>query len=316
MVTALLSSAVGLLLLYFGAEALVKGGSSLGLRLGLSPLVVGLTIVAFGTSAPELAVSVNAAYIGKTDVSVGNVIGSNIANIGLILGLSALVRPVHIDIKLVRIDVPIMIAVSALLCVLLLDTTLTVLDGVLLVAGLVAFTVFSVVSARRARSLANVEFEAGLGAGQKGLLREVLLIVAGLAMLTIGARYMVDGAVQLARIAGVSEAVIGLTIVAIGTSLPELATSVLAAARRMSDISVGNIVGSNIFNILGVLGASSMLAPLPLGNVTWLDVTIMMLFTVAVLPLAAARFLLRRWEGAIFVISYVAYLASLLVLSR
>ncbi|MGD2119588.1 MAG: calcium/sodium antiporter [Chromatiales bacterium] len=313
MLSAIFLSTFGLLILYFGAEALVRGSSNLGLRLGLSPLVVGLTIVAFGTSAPELAVSMNAAYIGQTDVSISNVIGSNIANIGLILGLSALIRPISIDVKLVRIDIPIMIAASLGFVLLMLDAGLTRTDGMLLFAGIIAFTVFNVLKARKARPIAQEIFEAEIPAMRNGLLREIIFIIVGLVMLTIGGKYLVDGAIQIARFAGISEAVIGLTIIAIGTSLPELATSVLAAARNMSDISVGNVVGSNIFNLLSVLGASALLAPLPQGNVTWVDIAVMLAFAIAVLPLARSDFILKRREGLLFLVGYVAYLAWLVM---
>jgi len=239
--------ALGLGLLYFGADGLVRGSSNLGLRFGISPLVVGLTIVAFGTSAPELAVSLNAAQMGQTDVSIANVIGSNIANIGLILGISALVQPISIDIKLIRIDIPLMIGATLLFCVLILDTTISQIDGVLLVIGIIAFTVFNIVKSREARPIAHQAYEATIPALKNGLAKDVVFIIAGLVMLTIGGRYIVDGAIQIARIIGVSEAVIGLTIIAVGTSLPELATSVLAAAKKMSEISVGHIFGANYF---------------------------------------------------------------------
>lgn len=315
MYIALFSSLLGLVFLYFGAEALVKGSSSLGLRLGLSPLVVGLTIVAFGTSTPELAVSLNAANLGQTDIAVGNVVGSNIANIGLILGLSVLVRPLHIDLKLIRIDVPIMIGVSILLCLLLIDNQLGMIEGALLIAGLFIFIIFSVVEARQARLPEPEESEIVLAARWGGWLQEVLLIAGGLVMLIIGGRVLVNGAVQIALLAGVSEAVIGLTIVAVGTSLPELATSVLAAARNMSDISVGNIVGSNIFNTMGVLGASALMAPLPLGNVTWGDLGVMLAFTIVLLPLMRAGFLLKRRDGIILLVSYLIYITTLIAMA-
>ena len=312
---AILSSIGGFIFLYFGAEALVKGSSSLGLRLGLTPLVVGLTIVAFGTSAPELAVSMNAAYAGQTDIAVGNVVGSNIANIGLILGLSALVRPLHIDIKLIRIDVPIMIGVSALFCVLILDHQLAFLEGAMLFAVLLIYVAFSIVGVRKTSRTETAIYEAELPAPLSGVLIEIILVVAGLAMLVVGGRFLVNGAVQIARIAGVSEAVIGLTIVAVGTSLPELATSIIAAAKNMSDISVGNIVGSNIFNLLCVLGASALLAPLPLGNVTWRDIGVMMAFSIAILPLMRSGFLLKRRDGLILFVSYLIYITMLIAMA-
>jgi cation:H+ antiporter len=302
---------LGLTLLYFGAEALVRGSSGLGLRLGLSQLVVGLTIVAFGTSAPELAVSLNAAYLRQTDIAVGNVVGSNIANIGLILGLSALIRSLHIDVKLARIDVPIMIGVSVILCLLMLDERLKQIEGILLLAGLIGYTLFSIIEARRKQLPPHETIATGMLSRRAGWILEVVLIIGGLALLIIGGRYLVNGAVHIARLAGVSEAVIGLTIVAVGTSLPELATSVLAAARNMSDISVGNLVGSNIFNILGVLGASGLLVQLPLGNVTRVDLGVMLAFSVILLPLMRTGYTLKRWEGFLLLVGYAGYISWL-----
>lgn len=316
MFTAIIASGFGLLLLYFGAEGLVRGSSSLGLRLGLSPLVVGLTIVAFGTSAPELAVSMNAAHMGQTDVSIGNVIGSNIANIGLILGLSAIVHPINIDSKLIRTDIPIMIAASILFCLLILDSKLTRIDGAILMTGVIAFTVFNVLKARLAKPIVHETFEAGIATLQNGFVRDIVFIITGLTMLTIGGRYLVEGAVHIARIFGVSEAMIALTVIAVGTSLPELATSVFAAAKKMSDISVGNIVGSNIFNIFSVLGLSSILSPLPQGNVTWVDIGVMIIFTLAVLPLARSDFILKRWEGLLLLGGYAGYISWLVAVSK
>ena len=308
MTTAIFFSFLGLLLLYVGAEGLVRGSSSLGLRFGLSPLVVGLTIVAFGTSAPELAVSMNAAYMGQTDLSIGNVIGSNIANIGLILGLSLMVRSITLDIKLIRIDIPIMVGAAVLFCLLIIDAKLSRVDGLLLMAGVIAFTVFNVIKARQAKPKADKIFRSGIPVLNDGLLREIVFIIAGLAMLSFGGKFLVEGAVYIARVFGISEAVIGLTVVAIGTSLPELATSILAAAKKMSELAVGNIVGSNIFNTFGVLGASSILSPLTQGNVTWNDIGVMVLFSLALLALARNSNTLKRRHGLLFIIVYVGYI--------
>ncbi|MCC6202473.1 MAG: calcium/sodium antiporter [Gammaproteobacteria bacterium] len=311
MLPALLLCAMGLVLLTFGAELLVRGGVNLGLRLGLSPLVAGLTIVAFGTSMPELAVSLNAALQGSTDVSVGNVVGSNIANIGLILGLAAVIRPMHINVRLIRVDVPLMIAVSVLFCLLMFDGELSRVDGLLLFAGIIAFTTFSVLSARRARASEQSLPEHELPQPTGGVLWNAGLVAAGLAALIFGARQLVDGAVDLARLAGVSEATIGLTIVAVGTSLPELATSVVAALKRMGDIAIGNIVGSNICNILCILGVSASIVPLPRGAISWFDLGVMVLFALTVLPFVRSRFTLQRWEGGLLLLGYGAYVARL-----
>ena len=311
MFIAFISILFGLGLLYLGAEGLVRGSSNLGLRFGISPLVVGLTIVAFGTSAPELAVSMNAAHMGQTDVSIANVVGSNIANIGLILGISAMVQPIKIDIKLIRIDIPIMIASTLFFCFLIMDTVISHLDGMFLVTGVITFTLFNIIKSRDARPIAHEIYEQNIPISKNGASKDILFIIAGLVILTLGGRILVDGAVQIARLFGISEAVIGLTIIAVGTSLPELATSVLAAARKMSEISVGNIVGSNIFNIFSVLGLSAILEPLPIGNVQWVDVAVMVMFTLAVLPLARSGFVLSKKEGFLFFICYVGYVGWL-----
>ncbi len=315
MIVALVSSCFGLTLLYFGAEGLVRGSSSLGLRFGLSPLVVGLTIVAFGTSAPELAVSMNAAYMGQTDLSIANVLGSNIANIGLILGISVVIRPVTLDIKLIRIDIPIMIGATILFSLLIIDAQLSRIDGMMLITGIIAYMAFNVVKARQAKPRADNIFKSGIPILNDGLFKEIVFITAGLAMLTIGGKFLVDGAVYLARFMGISEAVIGLTVIAIGTSLPELATSVLAATKKMSELAVGNIVGSNIFNTFGVLGASSILSPLTQGNVTWIDIGVMILFSLAPLALVRNSNTLKRRDGLIFIAGYAGYIIWLMVVS-
>jgi cation:H+ antiporter len=315
MLTAVLFCLSGLVLLYFGAEGLVRGGANLGLRLGLSPLVVGLTIVAFGTSAPELAVSLNAVLAGNTDVATANVVGSNIANIGLILGLSTLVTPIAVHVRLIRVDIPIMIGASLLMAVLMANGVLTRPDGALLFAGIIGFTAFSIVAARRSapdtQARYGEELAQELPPPGPGLWRDVVLVVAGLLVLTLGGRLLVTGAIDIARAAGLSETVIGLTIVAVGTSLPELATSILAALKKMGDISTGNIIGSNIFNVLGILGASSLVAPLPRGGLSWIDIGVMLAFALAVLPLARSGFVLKRWEGGVFLLGYVIYLTWL-----
>lgn len=315
MLSSVFACGIGLVLLYFGAEGLVRGGSNLGLRIGLSPLVVGLTIVAFGTSAPELAVSLNAVFTGRTDVAVGNVVGSNIANIGLILGMSALVSPILINVRLIRIDIPIMLGTSLLFCLLMWNGILSRLDGGLLLTGIIVFTVLSIIAARRAGSRTQEsygeELEREVHAGRRAWWLDASMVAGGLVLLILGGRFLVDGAIEIARFAGLSEAVIGLTIVAVGTSLPEMATSILAAARKMGDIAAGNIIGSNIFNTLGILGASALAAPLPLGNITWIDIGVMLAFAIAVLPLAYTGFILKRWEGALFLAGYIVYVTWL-----
>ena len=251
----------GLALLVAGANLLVRGASKLALSFGISPLVVGLTIVAFGTSAPEVAVSVGAVLDGKTDIAIGNVVGSNIFNVLFILGISALITPLVVNIQLIRQEVPIMLGASLLLLAFTLDGRISFLDGGLLFALLIAYTVFLVVQSRRETKAAQATYDAEIKPAQAGawdekLPMQVLLIAAGLAALVLGSDWLVTASVAFARQLGVSDLVIGLTIVAAGTSMPEVATSITAAIKGERDIAVGNVVGSNTFNILGCLGLS------------------------------------------------------------
>lgn len=297
----------GLLVLYIGAEALVRGSSRLAHRFHVPPLIIGLTIVAFGTSAPELVVSIHAALEGSGDLALGNVIGSNIMNIAVILGLSALIRPLKVQLKVVRVDVPIMIAVSALLYPFLLKgKTISRLEGALLVAGIITYTVFNIVMALRQNSTEDTSIENKQPHANQAA-KELILIVLGLGMLVSGSRLFVSGAVSVARILKVSEAVIGLTIVAIGTSLPELASSVVAAIRKEADIAIGNIVGSNIFNILCILGFAGIIAPLKAVGITFIDIHIMMAVSVLLLPFVWSGFVLSRFEGLLLLIIYAGY---------
>lgn len=301
---------VGFLLLAAGAELLVKGSSKLALRIGITPLAVGLTIVAFGTSAPELAVSIDATLRGFSALALGNVIGSNIANIGLILGITALIQPIHVQRSLVRMQIPIMIVCSAALGLLLLDGDIDLMNGLLLCCALMAYTI---VSYRHSR----VEFapndtiglqEIVLPEQANDLARNITAVVIGLALLIYGSQLFVDNAVEMARLLGISEALIGLTLVAVGTSIPELATSVLAAFRKQSDIAIGNILGSNIFNILCVLGVSALFGTIVADQFSILDFVTMLLFALILLPLAKSGFTLSRFEGILLLCAYAAYL--------
>ncbi len=311
----------GLLALVGGAQTLVRGASKLALSWGITPLVVGLTVVAFGTSAPELAVSVRSAAGGQVDIALGNVVGSNIFNILFILGLSALIQPLIVTPQVIRQEVPVMIAASLLVFVLAADGRIERFDGALLVALLVAYTIFIVRQSRRESRATEEEFVHELATLDRGdwdrhWSVQWLLIIAGLVLLVVGARWLVDAAVTFARLLGLSEVVIGLTIVAIGTSLPEVATSVVATLRGERDIAIGNVIGSNTFNLLGVLGVASLVAPqaLPVGaSMLGVDLPVMTIVAVACLPIFFTAHLISRWEGALFLFYYVAYTTYLLL---
>jgi cation:H+ antiporter len=307
----------GLVTLVIGAEALVRGASRLAAALGIAPLIIGLTIVAFGTSSPEMAVSVQSAISGQTDIAVGNVVGSNIFNVLFILGISALITPLLVAQQLVRLDVPIMIGVSVLLLLLALNGTIEQWEGGILFAGIIAYTIFQIVNSRKGKESAAVEAEYAEEYGKpeprtpSRMLLNVGLALVGLVLLVLGARWFVEGAIELARVFGVSELIIGLTIVAAGTSLPEVATSIVAAIRGERDIAVGNVVGSNIFNILAVLGLSSIVAPgegLPVSlGMLELDIPFMIAVAIACFPIFVTGNTIARWEGGVFLAYYVAY---------
>ena len=319
---------VGVVALVVGAESLVRGSSRLAARSGLSPVVIGLTVVAFGTSAPELAVSIGAAAGGESEIALGNVIGSNIANVLLVLGLSAVVGGgLVVAQRIVRVDVPIMIVMSALVLVLGLDGRIGRLDGGLFVAILIVYLVWTVRSAvgdqdsdedhdgvADAAALAS-EYSSALGREKirgSSLWRDLLCVVGGLALLVVGAQSLVTAATDIARALDISELVIGLTVVAVGTSLPEIATSVVAAARGQRDMAVGNAIGSNLFNILAVLGITGVVSPVIVSSgARGFDLPFMLAVAVACLPIFADGFILRRWQGAVFLSYYVAYLVWL-----
>jgi cation:H+ antiporter len=304
---------LGLVLLYFGAEGLVRGSSSLALRLGLSPLVVGLTVVAFGTSSPELVVSLKAALDGQGAISVGNVVGSNICNIGLILGLCAMITPIATNSQIIRVDIPIMLGITAVALLVLANGHLGRPEGILLFALLLAYIFFSVRLARRRPADAlSAEFGEEVKISKRGLAVDLLMVAGGLILLVFGARFLVDGAVIIARAFGWSEALIGLTIVAIGTSLPELATSLLAAVKKEADIAVGNIVGSNIFNLLGILGITAIVHPLQADGVGMVDFAVMAGFSLVLWPMAFHQQRITRPEGAALLAGYLGYLFWLL----
>ena len=312
----------GLVLLVAGAEVLVRGAAKLAAQFGIPPLVIGLTVVAFGTSAPETAVSVQSALNGSGDLAIGNVVGSNIANVLLILGVTALVAPLVVSRQLIRLDVPIMIGASLVTFGLAWDGELSRFDGALLFAGVMAYTGFLIYSARKDKGGDDDEFakEFGLNEAPKPYAWAINLglIIAGLVLLVVGSNFLVEGAVTLARALGISELVIGLTVVAVGTSLPELATSILAAIKGERDIAVGNIVGSNIFNLLCVLGLASMVAPAAIAvspNALAFDFPVMIAVAIACLPIFFSGYRINRWEGLLFLGYYVAYTLYLVMFS-
>lgn len=296
--------------LFFGAELLVRGGSSLALKLGLTPLVVGLTVVAFGTSAPELIVSLKAAWLGQSDIAVGNVVGSNIFNIAVILGLSALVFPIRTHLQVLRWDAPVLLVVTLLVPLAMLDGIVSRLEGGILTAGIFAYTAWAI---RMARKDETEHHEAAIHVPEiqnKGsIATDVLKILGGLAVLVIGSRLLVTHSIAVAKGLGVSEAIIGLTIIAAGTSMPELATSVVAAFRKQSDIALGNVLGSNLFNLLFVLGGSATIHPVRTTGVQPLDLWFMIGLTAVLVPMLVTGRKLNRAEGGLLAASYACYLA-------
>lgn len=311
----------GLIILVIGAEVLVRGASRLAAALGISPLVIGLTVVAFGTSSPELAVSLQSALNGQPDLAVGNVVGSNILNVLLILGLSALITPLIVAQQLVRLDVPIMIGASVLVWVLALNGVISRIEGTVLFALMVAYLTFLIWQSPREQNPAvtaeyEQEFTVGESKTRKRFMLNIIFVVIGLAMLILGSRFFVQGASDLARTFGMSELVIGLTIVALGTSLPEVAASLMAAIKGERDIAVGNVVGSNVFNLLSVLALTAVIAPggVPVSpGALNLDIPFMVAVAFACLPIFVTRNLIARWEGAVFFGYYLAYTAYLLL---
>jgi cation:H+ antiporter len=300
----------GLVLLVLGADLLVKGASRIAAGFGISPLIIGLTVVAFGTSAPEAAISVSSALKGEPDIAVGNVLGSNIFNVLFILGVSALITPLLVSKQLVRIDVPVMVAVSILAFVLSSDGRISFIEGAVLFSGILAYVAVLVRIGRRS----GEEGEAIKTSMHWAV--DAALIVVGLVLLILGARWLVSSAVTIAEAMGVSELVIGLTIVAAGTSLPEVATSIIATVRGQRDIAVGNVVGSNIFNILAVLGLTAMVAPggLPVSAAAInFDYPVMLAVAVACLPIFFVGYTIARWEGGLFLAYYVAYTTYLVL---
>jgi cation:H+ antiporter len=314
MLTSILLFILGLIVLVAGAELLVRGSSRLAAAFGVSPLVIGLTIVALGTASPEIAVSIQAATTGQGDITIGNVIGSNIFNILVVLGISAIVAPVIIAQQLIRLDVPIMIGISLLTYFLVLDGMLSFVDGAILFIGVVAYTIFSLRQSRKESDEVKQEYAQEFAKKEPStlpnILRYIFFIAAGLGLLVLGARWLVDSASTIAEALGVSQLIIGLTIVAIGTSLPEVATSLVAALKGESDIAVGNAVGSNIFNLLGVLGVAGLVAPEGIhvaAEVLRFDFLVMLFVALISLPIFYVDSIISRFEGCVLFSYYVVY---------
>jgi cation:H+ antiporter len=312
----------GLLALVAGAELLVRGASRLALSFGISPLVVGLTIVAFGTSAPEVAVSLGAALDGRIDIAVGNVVGSNIFNVLFILGVSALITPLVVNAQIVRQEVPIMVGASLLLLAFALDGQVGFWESGFLLALLLVYTVFLVLQSRRETQATRDEYEHEVVKASRWDAHwavQLLLIGVGLALLVLGSQWLVTAATAFAKAMGVSDLVIGLTIVAAGTSLPEVATSVMAAIRKERDIAIGNVIGSNTFNILGCLGLTGIVATdgLPIADgLLNFDIWVMLAVAFACLPVFLSGRQIARWEGAVFMGYYVAYVVYVVLTAQ
>lgn len=307
---------LGLVGLYLGADWLVRGASSLALRFGIRPMVVGLTIVALATSMPEFLTNFLAALSGEDSLALGNIIGSNIANVALILGVSALVLPMVVQKETLRKEYPLMMASLVAFYLMALDGVISRLDGALLVIGLFGFMAFVLIDARRhtrrTSALEGVPVEADVKS--KPALPQVLYVIAGMVFLSLGAYWMVEAAVFMAAVAGISPAVVGLTVVAVGTSLPELAASVVAARKAEGDLSLGNVLGSNLLNVLFVVGIVSLIRPLHVEpEAIDLHLPVMLAFALLLLPLVATKLRLDRWEGAVLLACFIGYTVYLLL---
>lgn len=306
----------GLVALLGGAELLVRGGTGLAVRLGIAPIVVGVTVVSLGTSMPELAIGVDAARQGSAGLAVGNIVGTNLVNLLLILGLSALIAPIVLDSRTVRFDLPCMTAASVVLLVVALDGTLGTVDGVVLLALGVGYTLGVLRTSRQESPAVQAEYEADYETKRTRVWLHVVSLLVGIAVIVVGATLLVDGAVDAARALGVSDAVIGLTIIAIGTSAPELVTTIVSTIRGNRDIALGNLLGSSVYNIAIILGVTILAAPgaVPVPDeILGGDLLLMVAAAVACVPVFLSGRRITRAEGGVFVVAYVAYLAWLLV---
>ena len=300
----------GIVLLYYGAEYLIKGGVSIALKLKVPALIIGLTLVAFGTSAPELVVSINAVLNGSGDISIGNVVGSNVCNIALILGLSALIAPLAVNKKLLKFDLPLLTVISLLLTLFLfLNQGVARWQGLIFFIGIISYTAYSIYAGKKS----GTDDDEVANSKIYPVMLSLFFVIAGLAGLIFGANLFVNGAIFVARACEISEAVIGLTIVAVGTSLPELATSVVAAIKGEQDIAIGNVIGSNIFNILCILGITPLLSPIHAPDIDMIDLGTMLLLTISLFPIMRSGWKINRAEGAFLLLIYIVYTAYLFI---
>lgn len=304
---------LGLVLLMVGADLLVRGAAAFALRVGITPLVVGLTVVAFGTSSPELAVGAQASLGGQGDITLGTVIGSNICNILLILGLGCVIRPITIHLQVLRFDLPVLVVITVGVSAVLTLGELSRFIGFVLLATIISYIWLTIYMARKDMRAGSAGDYEEMPSGSLGIPLIVLFLIVGPVMLTVGSDWVLRGATEVARAWGVSEVVIGLTLVAVSGSLPELATTVAAAVKGKGDIAIGNVIGSNIFNLLCVLGFSAIAAPIPVQNITIVDVGTMIAVTVLLVPLMRMGFTLRRWEGVLMLGLYGLYIGYLLL---
>jgi len=302
---------IGILLLYYGAKILVKGSSNLAIKIGISPMLVGLTVVAFGTSSPELFVSFIAGMQNSSDIALGNVVGSNICNIGLILGLVSIIMPVKVDIKDIKLDLFIMIVASLIVWSMILDKHLSHLDGIILLILIISYLFFKIKQSIRERKEIDLEIDDNSKVKSKGFY--IFLIIAGLITLIIGSNLFIDGAISIARYLGVSNAIIGLSLVAFGTSLPELATSIIAAIKKQDEISLGNIIGSNIFNILFILGFTSTFFQINAGDIKTVDYLVMLFTSLIIIPMGIVGKKYSRIDGFMLLLIYIAYIYYLYI---
>lgn len=321
MVLQILILVLGFVCLVKGSDWFVDGAAGIATKFGIPQLIIGLTIVAMGTSAPEAAVSITAAFNGSADITIGNIIGSNILNVLIILGLSAVVYPLTVEKSTLKIDIPVTIVATVLLFVLGLDGNITRIDGIIMLGIFVAYIAFLIVSAKKAQNQVSVSSEnenlsdenAKTEGKPKSIAFLILITIVGLALVILGSRFVVSSASFIARKFGLSERFIGLTIVALGTSLPELFTSVVAASKKNSDIAIGNIIGSNLFNILFVVGLSSLVIPVPFSPAFRIDTMVALASIVAVLLFCLPKKNLSRVAGGIFLVAYLAYFLLWLV---